>query len=162
MQEPESTTGRKYKSVEDYVEIANDLIKKYGGIPGSRWLIDNGLNAFYTCMRHHPEPFKDMPRVKGEPIPLDDPSLRRTPKHRPDLLLVSEILDFAQCSMPDGWRLDLSFDNGGCGVSVIAPNGFRRVVPVAEGRGLIDSIEIHVNRARKENGLEPVKWETAK
>lgn len=81
------------------------------------------------------------------------------PSSVPDDVGAEDVARFIIRNLPHGWALDVSHDSHGCYVSLVQPNGMRREVETACDVGLVPSVVIHVNQARKEAGLEPVGWE---
>ena len=43
--------------------LAEKLVKEQGGIPGSRWLFDNGDRGFYGYMQRVPQLFSSFPKL---------------------------------------------------------------------------------------------------
>ena len=55
----------KRKSSNEHVKTAKELVKKYGILPSSSWLKDNGHNSLYLYIRRYPKLFKGIKQEYG-------------------------------------------------------------------------------------------------
>lgn len=76
----------------------------------------------------------------------------------PDDASMGDVADFILKNLPERWTLDVTFDDDGCYLTLLRPDGVRRGVDEADGMPVARSAVVHVNHARAREGLPPVSW----
>lgn len=54
------TRDRRYKTMEEWIEVSRELVRNRGDMPNPRWLRNNGYEGLWECMLRHKKAFLDL------------------------------------------------------------------------------------------------------